>query len=342
MLVGTLALAFVGLVVVYRFTAVPQHSIVEIREGGAVEVRVDDPASGGHVSVSPSGVSVKTGEGRHVSVSPRGASAKMAEGRRGSVSPNGVSVQSQPPAAASSAPKGENASVTAGVFRAVKQAFIAAARSVIGKSESAAQDPPSPPTDAPSARTSSTASQSNLTAEKAPDWVDHPPQPRADRYEMVVKAGPWKTRPECDRELDEKLAWAVDSYVAWRIGDEAATQVQLPEEYARENLVKEQWIEKINTSLGEMYNLYALLSFDGRVEGKVQDTWNQIVLGARLLVAAAILGGVLLILTVIYGYLKIDIATQGSYRGRLRFLAGAAILALATVGVALLRRAPGP
>jgi len=117
--------------------------------------------------------------------------------------------------------------------------------------------------------------------------------------------------------------------------------VQLPEEYARENLVKEQWLERINTSLGEMYNLYALLSFDSRVEAKVQDTWSQLVLGVRLLVAAAILGGVLLILTVVYGYLKIDLATAGAYRGRLRFLAAATMVALAVVGVKLWRQGVG-
>jgi len=153
----------------------------------------------------------------------------------------------------------------------------------------------------------------------------------------VVKAGPWKNRSLCEQELDEKIAWAVDSYVTWRIGDEAGSQVQLPEDYAREHLVKEEWLEKAGTSLGEEFNLYALLSFDRQVEGKLQDTWNQIVLGARLLLSAAILGGVLLILAVVYGYLKIDLATAGAYRGRLRFAAAATILALAAAGAALWR-----
>jgi len=183
----------------------------------------------------------------------------------------------------------------------------------------------------------SATSAAGPMAAKRPDWVDNPPQPHADLYELVVKAGPWKTPLDCEQELDEKIAWAVDSYVAWRIDDEAGSQVQLPAEYAREHVVKAQWLEKINTSLGEMYNLHALLNFDRQVEGKLQDMWSHLLLGARLLLSAAILGGVLLILTVIYGYLKIDLATRGAYRGRLRFVAAATILALTAAGAALWR-----
>jgi hypothetical protein len=172
-------------------------------------------------------------------------------------------------------------------------------------------------------------------ASKRPNWVDNPPQPSADAYEVAVKAGPWKTRLECEQSLDEEIDWAIDSFVAWRIGEEARTQVQLPADYVRQHLVKEQWLEKINTSLGEMFNLHALLSFDRQVEGKLQDAWTGVMLNARLVLSAAILGGVLLLLSVIYGYLKIDLATHGAYRGRMRFAAVGMILALAAAGAAL-------
>jgi len=315
-LVGALVLAFVVLTASYRFTGVERPATATIQ--------VDDPRNGSEVCVSPSGVSVKTAQGRHVSVAPYA-----------------VSVQSSGAATVSSPPKGTNAWGGSGVLRAVNKAFVTAARSTIGKGESAAQGPALPRTEAPPARAESASGQLDPTAAKRPDWVENPPQPRAELYEMVVKAGPWKTRPECDQELDEKIAWAVDSYVTWRIGDEAGSQVQLPDDYARSHLVREQWLERVNTSLGEMYNMYALLSFDRQVEGKLQDTWNQIVLGARLLVSAAVLAGVLLILTVVYGYLKIDLATAGAYRGRLRFLAAATMVALAVVGVKLWRQGVG-
>jgi hypothetical protein len=342
LLLGALVLAGV-LTAAYRFTRVERPPMAAIR--------VDDPVNGAHVSISSGGVSVKT-----------------AQGPGASVPANGVSVQPPSPAAPPAAPpsKGNSNSGTAGVFRAINKAFVIAARSVVTKNEPAAQGPPRPlaiaavarastppgqpipaltaaagPSPATPAVAASAVSAAAPMAAKRPDWVDDPPQPRAELYEMAVKAGPWRTPLECEQELDEKIAWAVDSYVAWRIGDEAGSQVQLPGEYAREHLVKEQWVEKINTSLGEMYNLHALLSFDRQVEGKLQDAWSQLLLGARLLLSAAILGGGLLILTMVYGYLKIDLATAGAYRGRLRFVATATILALAAAGAALWRQAAG-
>lgn len=148
-------------------------------------------------------------------------------------------------------------------------------------------------------------------------------------------AGPFKTPLECERPLDEEIEWAVDDYVAWRIGEEARSQTTIPSDYARQHLVKEQWLERVNTSLGEMYNLHALLSFDRQVEGKLLDAWRETLLSARVILSAAILGGILLLLSVIYGYLKIDLATAGAYRGRLRFVAAAMVLTLAVAGAAL-------
>lgn len=170
-------------------------------------------------------------------------------------------------------------------------------------------------------------------AAKRPAWVDAPPSTTADAHEVAVKAGPWKTPIECQQSLDEEIAAAVDRYVAWRIGEDARQQVTLPADYARRHLIKDQWLEKINTSVGEMYNLHALLAFDRQVEGKLRDAWNETVAGARLVVASVVFGGVILLLGVVYGYLKIDLATGGAYRRRLR-LAVAGILALVAAGAA--------
>lgn len=323
---GLLLLAFVVLTVSYRDTRVQGPRI-------PTAVQVDAPA-GAKVSVSPSGVFVKSGRGRHVAVTANGVTIPEIE---------------PPPAAAPSdfvrAPDHEKSSQTAGVLGALNRALAAAARSWVAKSESAPPQSKSewaPVDRSPQARPPvETSSVSKTPALKRPDWVANPPQPSAEVYELVVKAGPWETPLECERQLDEKITWAVDSYVAWRIGEEASSQLQLPADYAREHLVKEQpWVEKVNTSVGEMYNVYALLQFDRQVEGKLQDLWDQIRLGTRLLLSAAVLAGALLILTVIYGYLKVDLATGGAYRGRLRFVAVATILALAAAGAAVCRRWP--
>lgn len=207
-------------------------------------------------------------------------------------------------------------------FESLNKAFAHAVRSTfIPNAPFEAASPPDP------------LSGLSAASAKRPAWVDSPPSITANAYEVAVKAGPWKTPIECQQALDEEIAAAVDRYVAWRIGEDACEQVTLPADYARQHLVKDQWLEKINTSLGEMYNLHALLAFDRQVEGKLRDTWNETVAKARLVLAAVVLAGAVLLLSVVYGYLKIDLVTGGAYRRRLR-LAAAAVLALVAVGAA--------
>ncbi len=164
-----------------------------------------------------------------------------------------------------------------------------------------------------------------------PPWVDAPPSTTSEAYEIAVKAGPWKTPEECQEALDEQIAGAIDDYVARWIGDHARGQVVLPADYVRRFLIKDQWLEKINTSLGEMYNLHALLAFNRQIDGRLRDAWNETVAAARLVLAVFVFLGTILPLSVIYGYLRIDQATGGVYRRRLR-LAAAGILILIAAG----------
>jgi hypothetical protein len=338
LVVGSLLLAFVVLAVVYWSTA---------RFGGPeihTAILDDDGTKGTQVSISPNGIVVHTAAPATPPAPPPSLSGP---------SPS----RPQPPTTGATDPSG----VTS-VWRAMKSAFITAMRSKGQPTPPAARDAPAsskdnrivhrpaPPTSpaaspgpavasAPVARPAvaappALASASAATATKRPDWVDNPPQGSADRYEVAVKSDPWKTRLECEQALDEEIQWAVGDYVAWRIGEPARWQAQLSPDYARQYLVKEQWLEKVNTSLGEMVDLHALLCFDRQVEGKLQDAWKETVLGMRLVLSGAALGGVVLLLSVVYGYLKIDLATAGAYRGRLRFAAAAMVLGLAAAGAA--------
>lgn len=156
----------------------------------------------------------------------------------------------------------------------------------------------------------SLAPSSPPVAAKRPDWVDNPPQPSAESYEVAVNSGPWKTRPECEQALNEEIDLAVDNYVAWQLGEAARSRISLPEDALRRQLLAEQWLEKVDTKFGEqMINLHALLRFDSQIDSKLREAWNQLLLTGRIVVSGAILGGALLLLAVIYGYLKISLAT---------------------------------
>ena len=306
LILGPFVLVFLVLAGVFTFYARMQHF---------PEIQVGDGVQGTQVSISSNGILVKT--------EPPAAPAPVAAtpAPAPAAPPPAPLPQKPPPSADPTGPSG-----AAKVLAAVQRAFLTAMHSM----PSPKQPPAAKPILAESPAASSPAAPS-----KRPAWIDTPPQPTADRYEVAVVAGPWKTPMECERAMEGEIEEAVGYYVAWRIGEEASSEVSLPADYARQHLVKEQWLEKINTSVGEMFNLHALLSFDRQVEGKLQDVWKETLVGARVVLAASILGGGLLLLSVIYGYLKVDLATAGAYRGRLRFAAGAMVLVLAAAGAVL-------
>jgi len=85
-----------------------------------------------------------------------------------------------------------------------------------------------------------------------------------------------------------------------------------------------------------MFNLHALLRFDGQTDKLLQSQWGETLAMGRVVGSGAILGAVLVLLTVVWGYLKIDLATAGAYRWRLRLAAAALILAVGAAGARLL------
>jgi hypothetical protein len=227
----------------------------------------------------------------------------------------------------------ENPSSVVRVLRAVSTAFASAAKSAAPKNLPSREtwtrtterimaiartegEPNSPSTDAkpavakpaaPSPPAKATAAAP--TAVKRPDWVDHPPQPSGEKYEVAVVAGPWSTRWDCEKALDEEIDKAVDDYVEWRLGKDARSQVQLPKDFVRHQLVAEEWLEGVTTGFGEpMLNLHALLRFDPQVDKRVSETWNELLVTGRLTGTGLILGGGLLLLAVFYGYLRLSLA----------------------------------
>jgi hypothetical protein len=106
----------------------------------------------------------------------------------------------------------------------------------------------------------------------------------------------------------------------------------LPLDFLEEHVVKGQWEERAFSPALErdMYNLHVLMSFDREANTRLLETVRQTVVTERLIGIAGLLILSLLLLSIIYGYLKVDLATGGSYRWRLRLVAGTMVLVLAT------------
>jgi len=209
-----------------------------------------------------------------------------------------------------------------------------------------AADKPSPPPAAkvPVVAEKPASGPKELPSSPRPEWLDRPTRVSGGVYEAVVTAGPWDTRADCDASLPDAVERGVDQFVTQYLGEEAAGQIRLPMDYVNAEILKERYAETVDSpSFGRMTRLHALLQFDRKVKDRidqewsgVQKEWARIRMERRLVYAGGGLAGILLLLSVVYGYLKIDLATKGAYRGRLRVLSAAMIFGLSTAAWVLL------
>ncbi len=174
-----------------------------------------------------------------------------------------------------------------------------------------------------------------------PDWVDAPAQQVDGAYRVAVSVGPYATRGECERELPEALRAAVDEYASQYFGPEAAGRVRLPVDYLRENVVQEQWLETRRVSVSPssqipMVRLHVLLEFDRAVNDRLREAWRQAVIHGKLWILGTFGTMLLLLLSAFWAYLRVDLATRGAYRGRLRFATGLALTSIFLAGLAVL------
>jgi hypothetical protein len=166
-----------------------------------------------------------------------------------------------------------------------------------------------------------------------PAWVDAAPRVADDVYQTAITVGPYTTRLECETKLPEAIGEAVNQYAEICFGPDAVGKVDLPDANLCRRLVKERWEEITQSSVGPMTQLHVLLQFDRKVKDRIADACNQVVIRQRLWITGIGVTGVLGLLAVAFGYLKIDELTGGAYRGRLRLTAALAILGLVAAAV---------
>jgi len=165
-----------------------------------------------------------------------------------------------------------------------------------------------------------------------PPWVGAEPDWHGPDYHMPIAVGPYTTRAECDEHLGSALTTAVQNYVNSHVIPRPRGRVRFPANDLREQILKEQYEEWKDYSVGRMVTLHALLVFDRQMNARIQERWDRIIIHERLWLVVAVAVPLFLLLATVYAYLRIDLATGGSYRARLRLATGAAILALIAAG----------
>lgn len=182
--------------------------------------------------------------------------------------------------------------------------------------------------------TAGTAKPSAMAAGASPpEWVGSSPRRTPAGYQMSVATDPFATPLECQRQLPEVLQRAVAQYIAAYLGDEAlAARIELPPEFVRSEIVKAQWEEPFESSVGPMVRLHALLVFDHKVNTRIDEACHHHRIQERVWRLGVILAGILAVLAAAWAYLKLDLATDGRYRWRLRLATGLAVLGIVAAG----------
>jgi len=188
-----------------------------------------------------------------------------------------------------------------------------------------------------------TGAQARPEKQTRPAWAESPPKRVGDGYQMSITIGPYTTRLECDAQVPAALQAALDEYLSIYLGPKWSGRIRLPADQLQARLVKDQWEETIQSSVGPMVQLHLLLHFDSQFAQTVRQLRDRAIVNQRLWLAGTGLGVVLAWLALAFAGLRIDEATAGAYRGRLvvgGVLAGVLVALLA--GMLLSLAGSGP
>ena len=140
-----------------------------------------------------------------------------------------------------------------------------------------------------------------------PAWVNAAPTMEDNCYRMSVRVGPFVTPLECEQELTKALQGAVAEYAELSFGAEAAA-MRLPDDILRQ-LVAERWTEvrpmAIDGGTQEMVSLHALVVFNPQTQEQVKIEAQKLVIGRRVRGAAVIFSGLLGVLALAWGSLRL-------------------------------------
>ena len=155
----------------------------------------------------------------------------------------------------------------------------------------------------------------------------------ADGWRVVV--GPHFTEDSGRRELEDQLVVATREYVDRHIGQSGAADfMDLNIDFIRQNLLFGTVENEMKDSnQGPTRYMTVVLRFDQEFQDDLHTSWTAAQREARLKQIGFGTGGVLALLATVFGFLKVDSATDESYRGRLQIAAATVILTLTAAGV---------
>jgi hypothetical protein len=173
-------------------------------------------------------------------------------------------------------------------------------------------DPPpgtTKPAEKSAAAISPSTDSTTKAAEHPPDWVGRPPHPEQGDdgqrvYVAAVASERYATPAECERAIIPAINKIVARYVSEYLSNAPDGDLTLDADYIRNNLIKAEYWEPVDTSVGPMHQLHALLVFDSKVRNEFDSRIRLAKVDGRLRYAAAGTALTLLVLGGIYSLLR--------------------------------------
>ena len=178
-----------------------------------------------------------------------------------------------------------------------------------------------------------------------PVWVEQPPQREGAVHMTPITIGPYSTRQECLELADFEIKQAVAQYGDWylsRYDGSHGKLVRTPgydldlddPDHCYHELRESRLLDE------KMHSLHVRLDFPPSYRQQLDSCWKETLVARRLTRIVVLSGAVLALLTALYLYLRLDLATQGFYTRRLQCGVAVAILTLVASGVLLARWIP--
>lgn len=173
----------------------------------------------------------------------------------------------------------------------------------------------------------------SIAALPKPDWVVNPPKQIGNVRKFVVVSDPFLTVEECRRDADNKMqsvalnrADELSGTGVRRSGAAALVDLGLGGDYVRRELCTDEYIDVIDSSVGEMRKTYSLVEFNEAQDKLLVDRARSYSRHEGLQIVTLIGGGLLASVATLFGLLKIDTWTRGYYTKRLFLGVPAAII----------------
>ncbi len=167
----------------------------------------------------------------------------------------------------------------------------------------------------------------------APKWLETKPWTDDGVYFVPVASQLQISEADRDQALDQEMKKATNAYINRYLKNRHATtllKLRSPEAIPK---VMGSFQEQVVVTAGTMHQSHVLLSFDKDFHDAVTMAWDEVRATSRLMQTGLGAGIVILLLSTMFSYFKLDTATRGYYTGRLQFAAAAAILAVIAVSV---------